>query len=108
MSLLSDYHKEQGLRHVIESESGFVIYQFLGEECYILDAYVVPDKRRTGLCFQMADQVAEHAKSRGCKYLTASAIPQANNPTRSIQTFISYGMKLIRAESTAIYFGKEI
>lgn len=108
MSLLADYHKEQGIKGVIESDSGFITYSIQGEECYIGDIYVIPEKRRSKLAVSLADQVAHIAKAKGCKILSGSVIPQANNPTRSIQMLISYGMKLLRAEPNIIWFVKEL
>ena len=109
MSLLSDYHKELGIKYVIESDSGFMTYYFvLPDECYIEDVYVIPEKRRGRTCFDMADKVSEHAKSVGCKYLTGSVVLIANNAESSYKMQISYGFRVLRKEAKAIFMIKDL
>ena len=108
MSLYKDYIKERENRECIESEDGFITYKFFGTECYIIDLYVIPSKRKSSIASQMADQVERIAKDRGCKVLTGSVCPSTNNSTQSIQVLISYGFKLIKSEHDLICFAKEI
>ncbi len=108
MSLYKDYIKERENRECIESEDGFITYKIYGIECYIIDIYVVPEKRISAIGRNMADQVAEIAKEQGCKVLSGSVVPSANNSTESIKILISYGFKLIKSEPNMIWFAKEI
>ncbi len=108
MSLFADYHKELGLKHVIESESGFCTYYFVGKECYIEDIYVVPEQRRSKYASTLADLVVNRAKDHGCTVLTGSAIPQANNFKTSQKMLLAYGFKFLRETPTVQYYFKEI
>lgn len=108
MSLFSDYHKELGIKQVIESEHGFILYSILGNDCYIEDVYVVPEQRKSRVCWEMADKVVEEAKSKGCKLLIGTVIPTANNSTTSLKMLLSYGFKPRGQNNQAIIFTKEI
>lgn len=109
MSLLSDYHKELGIKKVIESDHGFLVYYFvLPDECYLEDVYVIPEKRKSGLCFQMFDQAAKQAKDLGCKYLTGSIIPSSNNAESSAQMQLKYGFRFLRKGPNVIYMIKDL
>lgn len=108
MSLYADFLKETNVKQIIESEFGFMTYYINGKECYIADCYVVPDKRRSRLCWEMADMVTAIAKSKGCDLLTGSVVPQAVGSTNSLKMLLSYGMSLIKSDATVIYMGKGI
>lgn len=108
MSLYGQYIKEREGKDIVECEDGFATYLIAGEECYIENLYVVPEKRRTHLATQLADQIAIIAKERGCKYLTGSVAPNTKNATSNIIVLISYGMRLLRSTPNLIYFGKEL
>lgn len=108
MSLLADFHKEQGLKHVLESEFGFVVYWKFNTECVIGDIYIVPEKRRYGIGKKMIRQIEDEAKTWGCKYLSCSSLPQAKKAPISQSFIISLGFKFFREEPGAIWYVKEI
>lgn len=108
MGLYSDYLKEREGLETLEAHDGFALYKINGNECYLQDIYVVPEKRKSHVATQMADAVAEIAKSRGCKWLVGSVSPAANNAHASLLVLISYGMKLQKADKDIIFFAKEI
>ena len=93
---------------IVENEFGFATYRCAGEECYLRDLYVVPEKRQTKIASQMADKVADIAKQYGCKYMLGTVSPQDKNATRNIQALIQYGMKLARSSNDLLCFVKEI
>lgn len=102
------YLKEREGLETLETTHGFALYKIQGNECYIQDIYVVPEKRKSHIATQMADAVAEIAKSKGCKWLVGSVSPAANNSHASLLVLISYGMKLHKADKDIIFFAKEL
>ncbi|GAC1499986.1 MAG: hypothetical protein NVS1B10_03270 [Candidatus Saccharimonadales bacterium] len=108
MSLYKDYIKELYGRHILETDDGFMTYSFFGEECYIQDMYVVPQKRQSRVASDLADKIAELAKDHGCKYLTGTVFLSNNEPTRSLKVLLGYGFKLLRSEVDKIVLVKEL
>lgn len=106
ISLYGQYIKERENREIIEILEGFISYSVLDEECFISDLYVQPEHRRYGVCSQLADQVADIAREKGCKYLTSSVYLNTTDPTLSVQVILGYGFKLLKSENNIIYFIK--
>lgn len=108
MSLYASYISEREIGNVLETDRGFATYFINGQECYIRDIYVLPDFRQTNEAAKMADKISTIAKERGCSHLLGTVVPQANNSTTSIKVLLSYGFKLLRSETSMIYFIKEL
>jgi len=108
MSLYSRYlHEREGFE-CIETEYAFASYLCAGQECYLRDLYVIPEKRNTKLASSIADQVCEIARSKGCKYLTGSVSPKDPRVTENIQVLIKYGMKFIKNTPDLLFFSKNL
>lgn len=109
MSLWADYKKEREGKEILEKEDGFAIYSWTQDGgCYIEDIYVKPDKRKSGLAREMADQIKIIAKERECKFILGSVLCGANGDTDSLKVLLSYGMKLWEVHGNLIIFGQEI
>ena len=109
MSLYAEYIKEREGMEIIEiPDMGFASYLIKNQECYMRDVYIIPSLRRTGLGGKMADKIENIAKARGCKIFTTTASIHANNVSNSIQFILSLGFKLVKTESTLLWFVKEL
>jgi len=112
MKLFQEYLEEyQPGRSVFYSNFGFATYTIGGEECYIDQIYVRPDKRKTGEAANMADAIVEIAKDLGCKYLTGSVSTDQKNEKRqttSTKVLLAYGFQVLFADKNMIWFKKEI
>lgn len=109
MSTFGDYIKERQGKEIIEDDRGFATFQFLDDaRCYIEDIYVRPDFRKRGVAKDMADKVAERAKSVGCKTLWGSVVPTAKGSTDSIKVLLAYGMSLDSSAVNLILFKKDL
>jgi len=109
--MLADYFWErEGKFCLVREDEGFAKYSINGDECYIEDIYVVPEKRKTGIASQMADEIAASAKDHGCKYLVGSVAPEARGSTESMKVLLAYGMRIhsINHEKRLIIMAKEI
>lgn len=92
MKLFAEYLKEREGVDLIHNEKGFAIYSILNNECYIRDIYVLPEYRKSHVATELANQIQDIAKAKGCKVLTGSVSPQANNSHSSIKVLLAYGM----------------
>jgi ribosomal protein S18 acetylase RimI-like enzyme len=109
MSLYSKYLEERTNTQIIETPQGFCTYKFLEDNtCYLEDIFTLPEFRRSNVASNLADQVCEIAKAKGCTHLIGSVVPSAKNSTASISVLIAYGMKVDRSMNDFIVFKKEI
>lgn len=107
-SLYAQYILEREGRHCIETEEGYATYDIRGQECHLVDIYVIPTHRKNGIASELADRVANEAKDRGCKYLLGSVVPTANGATDSLKALLAYKMQLLKADVNFIWLAKEI
>lgn len=108
LSLQAQYAKEREGRDTLELEGGFATYVINKAECYIVDIYVLPEWRRSGLAKTLLDAVSKEASTQGCKYILGSVCPSANGATVSLKAMLHYGFELVKAENNMIWFTKEI
>lgn len=108
MSLYKDYVCELGGRDVIESDKGFATYSFYEDSVYIEDIFISPDFRKTNEASRMADQIASIAKSRGCKKMIGSVIPNNKGSTESLKVLLAYGFKLDSSTNNLILMKKDL
>lgn len=108
MSKFAAYLKEREGVELIETERGFSIYVITGEECYIRDVFVYPEYRKQGAGSDICDTISAIARESGCKIITTSVSPLANNPTLSMDAILRYGMKLNCVLNGLIFFSKDL
>lgn len=109
MSLYAEYLRERTNDRIIEGEFGFATYRFLdGGKVYLIDIFVVPEKRKSGLATSMANQIAAIAKEHGCTKMLGTVNPQAKGSTNSLKVLLAYGMSLQNIADGMVVFGKEI
>lgn len=110
MSLYAEYLRERTYDDIIETEYGFATYRYVeeGKAVYIIDIYVAPEAREKGYAAEMANQISEIAKKRGCVSMIGTVQPSAKGSTISLQVLASYGMKLHSASNDVIIMRKDI
>ncbi len=108
MSLQSEYTKERTGRETVEWDEAFAIYEISGFECYIVDIYVRPGARKSGVASELAHLISKIARERGCKVLTGSVCPQTRGATDSLKVLLAYGFQLAKSEPNIIWFVKEL
>lgn len=108
--MFDSYAKEKGfgprLYHL--PEVGFATYHLNGEECYIDEIYVIPEKRKSNEASKMADAIKEIAKANGAKMLSGSVCLKANGKEASMKILLAYGMSPVATNGDLVYFAKEI
>jgi GNAT superfamily N-acetyltransferase len=106
--MFSTYLKEREGLDTLEFDHGFISFRINKDECYIKHIYVEQEHRKSGYASQMADAVAEIARAKGCHWLTGSVSANAEGAHASLLVLLGYGMKLVKADSNMIYFGRAI
>lgn len=109
MSLFADYLRERTNTQIIEIPQGFCTYKFMEDNTiYIEDIFTLPEFRRSNVASQLADQVCDIGREKGCTHVIGSVVPSAKNSTASISVLIAYGMKVDRSMNDFIVFKKEL
>lgn len=110
MSLYADYLREKTTDEIIETDIGFATYRYLEEKktVYIVDIFVVKEKRNHLVASQLADMIVKEAKINGATKLLGSVIPSNKNSTSSLKVLLGYGMTLDSATNDFLLFKKEI
>jgi hypothetical protein len=109
MSLYAQYAKELLNRSVIETDEGFITYQYPDNNTvYIENLYIIPTARKSYAASSLANRVSEEAKAKGCNKMLGSVVPSANNSTDSVKVLLAYGFKLDSATNDFILFSKSL
>jgi len=109
MSLYASYLKERTSDNIVELPEGFATYRLLNtNQCYIIDIYVLPEYRKSGIASHLADTIVAMAKTQGCTELLGTVVPSTNSSTTSLKVLLAYGMSLHSADSNLIVCKKDI
>jgi len=108
MNNVLKYLKERENIDSIESEYGFATFLISGDECYLRDIWTDDKYRHKSFASVLADQVCDIAREKGCKFLTGTVCPKANNSTTSLKVLLGYGMQLIDSKENLIIFKKDL
>lgn len=108
MSLYGDYIKEHRDDGIIEGPNGFATYRFLPDGIYLVDLYVRPEFRKTGLALEMANDVVKIGIRAARNKLIGTVVPNAQNSAESMRLLLSYGMKPSHIDGNMVVFTKEI
>ncbi len=109
-SLYAQYLRERTTDEILETQEGFATYRYLndGKTVYIIDIYVVPERRKVGYAAELANIIARRAKERGAVEMIGSVMPSAKGSTNSVKVLLAYGMDLQSAAGNMIVFRKDL
>ena len=110
-SLYSKYIMEREGKGIVEKEHGYATYEFCQDNiCYIIDIFVEKEYRNVKYASELADEITEIAKERGCKILVGSVCLETKGVDASVKVLYGYGMRIshIDGNENMIYFKKEI
>ncbi len=108
MSLWADYYKERLDASVIENDRAFIAYQLFPDHCFILELYVSPVYRQSGIGKDLVEQVKKEAVLHGCKTLTASISPESNHSSETMIASLQVGFKLFKSTNNSIIIYQEL
>ncbi len=110
LSLYAQFIHEKTTDKILETDDGYAMYRFLndGRTVYVVEIYVVPEKRRSGVASQIMNDIAYLAKAQGCTEMLGSVIPSSKYSTRSLKACLGYGFTLASAGNDFIILRKDI
>lgn len=109
LSHYGQYLKERTGRGIVETEDGFATFEYVNDEVvYIIDLFVVPEKRNMRVAAGLADQIVEAAVKDGKKHLLGSIDATAKGAETSAKVLEAYGMKVYKVAEPMIFYIKEI
>ncbi len=110
MSLYADYLKEKSTDQIYEIDEGFATYRFLNDyrSVYIIDIYVRPEFRKSGIGKKIVDEIVYISKAHGCVELLGTIAPEMPGSTNSMKMQLAIGMKLHSVVGGAIILRKDI
>lgn len=106
--MMIDYVREREGAAFYITDYGFIKYVIDKDTIYMQEIYVAPEHRHGNLSGEMANELINWAKTRGCKKMLGSCVPSTNNAHKSMVLMIAFGMKLHMAMADKIFFIKEI
>ena len=89
------YFEEREGVETLKGEHGFIQYLMNEEVCKITDFYVIPECRRNGHGYRMADVIKKIAIANKCKFLTSQVDVKAGGASESVMTIFNYGFKIL-------------
>lgn len=109
-SMYASYLRERTNDLILEYEQGFATYRYLNNNTtvYIIDIFVNPASRESGIAASLANEIVKQAKLKGCKELIGSVVPSTKYSTRSLKVLLGYKMELSTASNDLIIFRKDI
>lgn len=108
--LVANYYKQRENKILFADPKGrgFLTYRILEDAFYIIDIYVAPEFRQTGVAREMADVIAKEALEKGITSLLGSVSPNDPSATDNMKTVLAYGMKFFKNTPELIYFVKNL
>lgn len=108
-SLYAQYIKERTRKGILETEFGFATFEYVNDNIvYIVDLYVVPEKRKSHVATSLADKIVEEAIKAGCKTLLGSVDLTAKGAETSQKVLEAYGMRPFKVAEPMIFYTKDI
>ena len=108
-SLYGQYIAERQGRGIVETEDGFATFDYISDKIvYIVDLYVVPEKRKSHVATELADKICEEAIKSGHTQLLGSVDATAKGAEASCKVLEAYGMKIHKVAEPMIFYVKQI
>jgi hypothetical protein len=109
VSLYGQYIAERQGRGIVENEFGFATFDYISDKIvYIVDLYVVPEKRNTHVATELADKICEEAVKSGHTQLLGSIDVTARGAEASVKVLEAYGMKPYKVAEPMVFYIKQI
>ena len=108
-SLYARYIKERLGYGILEEEGGFISFHYPTDKIvYMIDSYVIPEKRNYFFLKKMAETICEQAKEDGKLWAMASVDTTTRNAERSAKVLKNWGMKEYKVVGTMIFYIKPL
>lgn len=110
--MYADYLREEEGREVYEEPGvGFFTYKVNGDEFFVGDIWIAPEKRGQGLVKNFYYKSMKLAKESGCSYISANIFVEPHNQekaARKVHMLYLNGYNIKQAHNNVILMIKEI
>jgi hypothetical protein len=107
-TLYGPYIAERANGRILESEDGFIVYRFDGRDCYIIEMYVRPDRRKSGKGRQLIERLEEIAIQIGAERVTAGIYIEDQRSKETLIASLISGFKVLSANAGILFIAKEL
>ena len=110
VSLLASYARERfGCDTEIDPGRGFATWKMIDATgVYLVDIYVGPDFRRSGVAAKLTDRVAAMAHKLGATRMIGSVETKSATATEAMKAILAYGFKITHVDGSMIYLVKDL
>lgn len=110
LEMYAAYVRERtGAEVLIDPGKGFATWKMTSpDEVYIVDIYVAPEFRKSGVAAGLADRIAGVALATGASRLLGSVETVAETRTDALKALLAYGFAVDRVIGSVIWLSKEI
>ena len=107
-SLYGKYVKEKEDRGIIEGKDFFLTYKFEEHWCYIVDIYVAPEARSSGLITKVSLKCEKIARKKGYTKMLGSVDISTKSPEIPAIGMMRHGYKFYKLVGSTIFFLKDL
>jgi GNAT superfamily N-acetyltransferase len=107
-SLYAKYLEERQDAEVFEDKKGFVTFKKENDYIYLIDMYILPEYRESGICKTYVNKLEELAKDLKLNKIVTSLYPKIKNSNRNLNIILKCGFEVISCDTEMIYFIKNI
>lgn len=107
-SMYEEYIKEREFLKIIKTDKGFITYRVNGDTCLINDYFVLPEFRKNGHGYFLANSVFEICKEIGINKVECRTDNRANGYALSKFTIENFGFELTKEENEIGFYEMEV
>ena len=110
LDLYAAYLAERGGAELVADPEGrgFATFAPTSEGMRVVDIFVRPEHRKSGVAAALADRIATIAKERAFTALIGTVDPRTNGATTSLRAQLAYGFEVVEVRGPLIVLKKEI
>lgn len=105
-SLYADYLLERQGALIVENSLGFIIYKTDGEDCLIMETFIVKEERKKGAFSNLFNRLLE--KIPECKNVGGKIYVNDPNHTQTLHAALSFGFEVVKAQNDVITICKRV
>lgn len=107
-TLYAKYIEERTGGKILEDEFGFIEYRIAGTECFIVDSYVLPEKRKLGHMRALEGRLESIAIEAGCDHMTGNIHLGDSGASKTLVAAILIGFEVVAANAGVLLISKKL
>lgn len=107
-SLYAKYISERQEGKILEDSFGFVAYRIIGPECFIIEMYISPESRKSGMARSLVSKLESIAKEHGSTHITGNIHLDDKGASNTLISALMIGFKVVSANAGVLLIAKEL